>query len=312
MNITGLDGVVYGVAELDRCIEFWEDFGLAKQETSDAGAKFATVDGARIVVRKIDDPALPPSPDDGPDEGSTLRQVFWGVDSPQTLDAIADELGKDQSIARDDDGTVHAVDPSGYAVGFRISAVTPQPAEPTVYNAPGAAGRIDQPGAIYERAKPAHLAHVVFRTPDLAPMLDFYVGRLGFQLSDSYPDRGYFLRAGRSDDHHNLFAFNPDGTKGFHHAAFNCRDIHEFFGGGLHMTNRGWKTHIGPGRHPVSSAYFWYFHNPNGGAAEYDFDSDICTDAWQPREFEPSPESFAEWALEDGIDRYTGIQTARG
>ena len=308
MNIIGLDGVVYGVEALDRCIEFWDDFGLGKRETSDAGATFATVDGARIVVRKIDDPTLPPSPEDG----STVREVFWGVDTPQTLDTIADELGKDQPVARDDDGTVHATDPGGYAVGFRVSSVHPLADEPTAYNAPGATGRVDRPGLFYDRAKPSHLAHVVFRTPDLALLLDFYVGRLGFRQTDSYPDRGYFLRAGLSEEHHNLFVFNPDGTKGFHHAAFNCRDIHEVFGGGLHMTNQGWKTHIGPGRHPISSAYFLYFHNPNGGAAEYDFDSDVCTTAWQPREFEPTPDAFAEWALEAGIERYAGIQTARG
>jgi len=311
MNIVGLDGVVYGVAELDRCIEFWDDFGLNKIEANVDGAVFETVDGASIVVRKIDDPALPPSPD----EGSTAREVFWGVDSPQTLDAIADALGNDQAVTRDDDGTVHAIDPGGHAVGFRVRTVKLPAAEPTAYNAPGAAGRVDKPGPVYDKAQPSHLAHVVFRTPDLAPMLDFYVGKLGFRQTDSYPDRGYFLRAGKSEEHHNLFLFNPDGTKGFHHAAFNCRDIHEVFGGGLHMTSQGWETHIGPGRHPVSSAYFWYFHNPNGGAAEYDFDADVCTDAWQPREFEPSPESFAEWALESGIERYiryTGIQTARG
>ncbi len=234
---------------------------------------------------------------------------------PRILDAIADELGKDQSIKRDDDGTVHAVDPGGYALAFRLGTVKPQVSKPTPYNAPGATGRTDKPAPIYAKAQPSHLAHVVFRTPDLAPMLDFYVGKLGFRQTDSYPDLGYFLRAGKSEEHHNLFLFSPDDTKGFHHAAFNCRDIHEIFGGGLHMTGQGWKTHIGPGRHPVSSAYFWYFHNPSGGAAEYDFDADVCTDAWQPREFEPTPESFAEWAIEDGLDRYiryTGIQTARG
>ncbi|MDH3737946.1 MAG: VOC family protein [Alphaproteobacteria bacterium] len=307
MNIIGVDGVVYGVEELDRCIDFWNDFGLVKQSADENGAVFATADGALIEVRSIDDPTLPPAAETGP----TAREVYWGVDTPQTLDAIADEIGKDQPIARDDDGTVHTIDPGGYAIGFRISSVTELPVEPTTYNAPGASTRVDQPGPIYKKAQPSHLAHVVFRTPDLAPMLDFYTGKLGFQLSDSYPDRGYFLRAGLSEEHHNLFFFNPDGSKGFHHAAFNVRDIHEVFGGGLHMTNKGWKTHIGPGRHPISSAYFWYFHNPNGGAAEYDFDSDVVTDAWQPREFEPSPDAFAEWALEGGIERYTGIQTAR-
>ena len=307
MNIIGLDGIVFGVEEPDRCIKFWEDFGLIKRDAGEAATVFETADGAAITVRSIDDPTLPPAAE----EGSTAREVFWGVDTAQTLDAIANEIGRDQAITRDDDGIVHTIDPSGYAIGFRVSSVKTLPVEPTTYNAPGAAARIDQPSPIYEKAEPSHLAHVVFRTPDLSPMLDFYAGKLGFQLSDSYPDLGYFLRAGLSDEHHNLFFFNPDGSKGFHHAAFNCRDIHEVFGGGLHMTNQGWKTHIGPGRHPISSAYFWYFHNPNGGAAEYDFDTDVCTDAWQPREFEPSPDAFAEWALEGGIERYTGMQTAR-
>ncbi len=308
MNIVGLEGVVFGVEDLQRCIAFWDDFGLAKQQADENGAHFTTADGGSIVVRKIDDPSLPPTTE----KGSTAREVVWGVDSPQTLDAIAKELGKDQTVTRDDDGSVHAVDPSGFAIAFRVSTLQALALEPTGYNAPGAAGRIDRPGIVYRQARPSHLAHAVFRTPDLTPMLDFYIGRLGFHLSDSYPDRGYFLRAGKSEEHHNLFVFNPDGTKGFHHVAFNCRDIHEVFGGGLHMTNKGWQTHIGPGRHPISSAYFWYFHNPSGGAAEYDFDSDVCTDAWQPREFEPTPESFAEWALDGGIERYGGIQTARG
>lgn len=44
MNIVGLDGVVYGVEELDRCIEFWDDLGLNQTEAND-------------------DPALAPSPE---------------------------------------------------------------------------------------------------------------------------------------------------------------------------------------------------------------------------------------------------------
>jgi len=81
MNIVGLDGVVYGVEELNRCIEFRDDFGLNQTEAND-------------------DPALPPSPE----EGSTVREVFGGVDSPQILDAIADELGFRQSDSYPDLG----------------------------------------------------------------------------------------------------------------------------------------------------------------------------------------------------------------
>jgi len=307
MNIVGLNGILYGVEDMERCIAFWQDFGLQQHPTDGAGAKFTTADGGSIILRPIDDADLPSTSE----SGSTVREVVWGVDTPQTLDAIVRELGKDQSVTRYDDGTIHAIDPSGFALAFRVSSLKPLASGSTSYNAPGAAARVDRPGKVYDKAQPAHLAHVVFRTPDLDAMLDFYVGRLGFKLSDSYPGRGYFVRAGQSEEHHNLFFFNPDGSKGFHHAAFELRDIHEVFGGGLHMTNQGWKTHIGPGRHPISSSYFWYFQNPSGGAAEYGFDSDVCGDGWQAREFAPSPEAFAEWALPAGIERYAGIQTAR-
>jgi hypothetical protein len=134
---------------------------------------------------------------------------------------------------------------------------------------------------------------------------------LGFKLTDRYPGAGHFYRAPGSTDHHNLFLLRRGDALGFHHVAFDVRDIHEVFGGGFHMTRRGWETHLGPGRHPISSAYFWYFRNPCGGAAEYDFDTDVVTDAWVPRDFEPGPEAFAEWALEDGVERYRGMQTTK-
>ncbi len=64
---------------------------------------------------------------------------------------------------------------------------------------------------------------------------------------------------------------------------------------------QGWKTEIGPGRHPVSSAYFWYFKNPCGGAIEYFADEDFVTPKWRPRNLKVVPENFAEWALSDGL-----------
>jgi hypothetical protein len=137
------------------------------------------------------------------------------------------------------------------------------------------------------------------------------VDRLGFKVTDWYPERGYFTRCPASHEHHNLFLLKAGDALGFHHVAFEVRDIHEVFGGGLHMTDRGWKTHLGPGRHPISSCYFWYFRNPCGGAAEYDSDSDYVTDEWVPKEWEATPESFAEWAYAEGAERYSGIQTGK-
>src|SRR6202044_2700414 len=99
-----------------------------------------------------------------------------------------------------------------------------------------------------------------------------------------------------------------DGRRGLNHVAFTVRDIHEVFGGGLHISRCGWTTQLGPGRHPVSSAYFWYFQNPAGGLIEYYADEDVLTPEWQPRDFEPGPTVFAEWAVDGGLDGNTRRQ----
>jgi hypothetical protein len=95
-----------------------------------------------------------------------------------------------------------------------------------------------------------------------------YRQRLGFWLTDRYVGgAGVFLRWARASEHHNLFLLKSrSGKTDLHHIAFEVRDVHEVFGGGREFTKRGWTTEVGPGRHPISSAYFWYFKNPLGGA----------------------------------------------
>jgi catechol-2,3-dioxygenase len=143
---------------------------------------------------------------------------------------------------------------------------------------------------------------------DLAAMLEFFVNRLGFAISDTYPGHAAFLRASTPGGHHDAFILSRPGRAGLNHVAFTVSNIHEVFGGGLAMSRKGWETDIGPGRHPISSAYFWYFKGPFGGAFEYYADDDWCTEAWQPREFERKPEVFAEWAIAGGIDGNTRRQ----
>ena len=306
MSIVGLQRVTYGVADLADGARFWGDFGLTQVREAADVRVFATQEGAEVVLRPLDHPDLPPAPVAGP----TAREITWAVADDAALQAIAARLPA--SCRRDSPpGSVAATDPAGHAIAFEISRLTPVPLAPPRFNTPGHAARVDEPAPLYAQAAPVHLAHVVFAVLNLAETARFYQDVLDFRLSDSYPGRGTFLRAPGASDHHNLFLMSRDGAVGFHHAAFDVRDIHEVFGGGLHMNTRGWETHIGPGRHPVSSAYFWYFKNPCGGAAEYAFDCDVLTDAWQPREFEPTPDSFAEWAFPSGAQRYTGTQTAR-
>ena len=68
---------------------------------------------------------------------------------------------------------------------------------------------------------------------------------------------------------------------------------------GMAFARQGWSTEIGPGRHPISSAYFWYFRNPLGGAIEYFCDPDYVTERWKPRNFRVN--RFSEWHLPAGL-----------
>ncbi len=304
MNVLGPETVTFGVDDMAAARRFWTDFGLSVAEDGQDRLVFETEEGTTIVVRPSETADLPPAPV----AGNTAREITWGVAADSDLDEAAARLGglTDVDI---EDGIVRAVDPNGYAIALQVSRRRPVEAADIAYNRPGAHGRIDRRAEICARARPRILAHVVLQAPKLDQAVDFYREALDFRLTDTYPERGAFLRANANHEHHNLFLLN-NGETGFHHVAFEVGSIHEVFGGGLYMTDQGWQTHIGPGRHPVSSAYFWYFRNPCGGAAEYDFDTDHVTDAWVPGEWTPGPETFAEWAFPAGAERFAGMQTA--
>lgn len=279
MNVTTLDRVIYGVDDLSKAGKFWEDFGLSLRDEGASRLLFAAQDKSTVEVRLSDDTELPVAIESGP----TVRESVFGVRSVDDLAALEEELSKDRTVTKDDDGTIHTIDPLGLGLGFRVSRCRPVKAPDPEFNMPGRVGRLNRRAKFYKSAQPMEMTHVVFMVTDTEVELDFYVNRLGFKVSDSYPGVAYFLRGGASKSHHNLFLLNPGGKGeklGFHHLAFEVANIHELFGGGLNMTRRGWKTMLGPGRHPISSCYFWYFLNPSGGGAEYDFDSDIVDDDW--------------------------------
>lgn len=289
MSIEGIDRVTYGVEDQEACKRFFLDWGLKLVREDASGLDFESLNGCEIFVRKTDDAALPPAVETGP----TLREVIWGVSSDADLAALS---------------AVPKVDPNGIGLSFRVTRKRPVAVEGTPANVWGHAARIDTPSSIYDHAEPVEVGHVVFFTDKLAEMTAFYE-KLGFHVSDRYPGRGVFLRSAARGGHHDLFLLQlPDGKRGLNHVAFAVRDLHEVVGGGLAMARHGWETQIGPGRHPISSAMFWYFKSPAGALVEYYADEDVLTENWTPRDFTPSAEMFAEWAVVGGIDGTTRRQ----
>jgi catechol 2,3-dioxygenase-like lactoylglutathione lyase family enzyme len=304
--IEGIDAITYSTERWDDARKFFSDWGLRLVQETDQRVDWATLNDCGVSVVRLDDATLPPPIESGP----TLREVVWGVTQAADLDALAATLASASGFVdgRASDGTVRALDPHGLQIIFRVSQKKKIDVMGSPSNPWGDVRRVDAASPVYDRAVPIEVGHVVLFTDKLEQAQAFYAS-IGFVTSDSYPGRGIFMRCAPEAGHHDIFLLKiPGKPTGLNHVAFTVRDIHEVFGGGLHISRCGWKTQLGPGRHPISSAYFWYFENPCGGLIEYNADEDHLTSQWQPREFESSPTAFAEWAIEGGLDGNTRRQ----
>jgi catechol 2,3-dioxygenase-like lactoylglutathione lyase family enzyme len=294
--IEGIDAITYRTDQLTESNRFMRDWGL----TEIAANHFETMNGSAVYL--TDAVAA-----DEIEPGATLHEVVWGVAEAADLAKLAGLLSANRGF-QFSANEVHALDPHGLRLRFRLTQKRALNVQGSPSNPYGNTQRVNAPSPVYDRATPVEIGHVVLFTQLLDEAEQFYQN-LGFTTSDRYPGRGIFMRCSPEGGHHDLFLLKiPNKPQGLNHVAFTVRDIHEVFGGGLHMSRCGWKTQLGPGRHPISSAYFWYFDNPAGGLIEYNADEDHLTEAWQARSFEPGPTVFAEWAVDGGIDGHTRRQ----
>ncbi len=306
MAIEGIDEVTFACADQAACRRFFLDWGLSLRGEDARRLEFESLNGCRLVVADPSQPDLAAGIEPDP----TLREVVWGVTGPDEIERLR-ELLRERPGFVEGPHRVGATDPNGMRVGFQVSRKRPVELTGARCNTWDRRERVDSPAPIYERATPIEIGHVVFFVAELEATEGFYAS-LGFVTSDRYPGRGAFMRCAERGGHHDLFLLRaPDGRRGLNHLAFTVRDIHEVFGGGLHISRCGWETQLGPGRHPISSAYFWYFRNPAGALVEYYADEDELTGSWVPRDFEPGPSVFAEWAIDGGLDGRTRRQKGR-
>ena len=312
MSVLGIDEITYGVDDVAACRQFFLDWGLKLVDDAADRLVFESLNGCRVIVAHNARTDLPAAIEEGP----TLREVVLGAQSEDDVKRFADSvrgLPGFVELAGDKGGRVGCTDPNGLAVRLQVTRKRDIEIKDAEYNTWNRKGRINEASPAYERATPIEVGHVVFFVKDVGACEKFYHEHLGFEASDRYPGRGAFMRCAPNGGHHDLFLLQrPTKDAGLNHVAFTVRDIHEVFGGGLHISRCGWETQLGPGRHPVSSAYFWYFKNPAGALVEYYADEDQLTAEWQPREFEPGPTVFAEWAIDGGLDGNTRRQKGVG
>ncbi len=294
MNIIGPDEVVFGVDNVAACTAFLTDYGLKDV----GGGRFEALDGTAVVVRRRDDPSLPPPLP----TATMLRKSVYGVADEQTLVDIAAELEKDREVKRLNDGSLEAKDDSGFVLGFRLTTRRELDMEPERVNAPGAP--VQRPaniaGANEEaEALPRTLSHIVYFVPNMVEAEAFYVDRLGFVVTDRFKDTGPFLRPKACRDHHTLFLIQtPEYMQGLEHMAFHLQGPTELMLAGTRMVTKGYESFWGPGRHKFGSNWFWYFNSPLATHVEYDADMDVHDDDWVPRVLEMGPKNSQMFLFE--------------
>jgi catechol 2,3-dioxygenase-like lactoylglutathione lyase family enzyme len=292
MPIERVEAVTYGVEDVAAGTRYFEDLGLEIVERGARGAMLRTRENQIFEIRESTDKSLPPTDV----SGSTMREAVWGVDSEAELDALATALARDRDVRVDSSGAAHALDDSGFAIAFRVSAPTPIHSEPILANVSGASPRVNKPLRLYERAHPIRILHVGYFIPKPGheAASDFYLERLRFRLTDRIVTDGDFMRCARSQDHHNLLLLHRGNTRSFGHVAVEVRDLDEIIAGGQFMKSKGWVAGKTPGRHILGSNLNWFFRNPCGGNVEYTADFDRVDDNWVPRIFEKHP-GVAAW-----------------
>ena len=289
MAIIGIERLIYGVEDLEESARFFGDFGLRPADRSPDRAEFGLADESRVILYPLGHDALPKG---GSIAGQGVREVVWGVDSADALEALVRRLRSVVDVVRDGE-FARFVTPFGIPMALRLWQRRPVVCAPDPSNAPGHVSRLNRPRKWRLSALPRAITHVVFSVPDYDEVYRFMIDMLDFRLTDKQRGMGNYLRADGTINHHNILLLNADaplpgldGKVRFHHANFTLEDIDEIMISVNTMVRKGWEpSSQGLGRHRVDSALFYYFPCPAGGEAEFGADSDYVDDNWVPREW---------------------------
>ncbi|MFJ6212770.1 VOC family protein [Streptomyces sp. NPDC092296] len=300
MGIQRIESVTYGVDDLGTCVRFFDDFGLFLVEKTDEHAVFETLTGQTLRLDTRPDPLLPPPVEEGP----TLREVVWGVDTPRELQRLVGEAGRDRRVRESADGVHHTVDETGFGAGLTLArpkaaAVTPRPV-----NTLGSVNRWNTALEPIDRVRPLRMCHVALNIPQQGreDAVAFYVDRLGFRPTDVVEPMGVFMQAPGDDDQHTMLLCHRPDRAGVNHIAYEVPGFDDVVEGGNHMIDQGWREARKLGRHTIGSNVFRFLHAPCGGRVEYAADMDRTDGSHETRVHRTTPPHHI-WALRTNRDQ---------
>jgi len=304
LAILRIESVRYAVDDMETSARFFSDVGLEPVRNEPDAATFRTPVNQFIELRKSDDTALPPAVG----EAVGIREIIWGVDDEESLEAIHRELSKDRSVSVDAEGVLHSQDLTGYGIAFKLAVVMPLTEREHRRNTPTRIGRLNQVLPNYGRAHPVRIMHIAMDVPDPGhdEATNFYLDRLGFKAMDRILPMGTFMQCEGNLEHHNLLLCHRTNRASTNHMSLEVWDHDEVIEGGNYMTEQGWKEARRLGRHTIGSNVFRFFHSPCGGRIEFASDMDRMDKSFKTRVWEKSPPHHL-WILKfpgDAPDRH--------
>ncbi|MFK0120455.1 VOC family protein [Streptomyces sp. NPDC090994] len=300
MGIQRIESVTHSVDDLGACVRFFEDFGLFLVERTDEHAVFETLTGQTLHLDTDPGPQLPPPVEDGP----TLREVVWGIDTQEELDRLVTAVARDHRVRTTADGVHHTVDRSGFGVGLTLARPRKATVAPRRTNTYGSVHRWNEPLEPLTRAHPLRMCHVALNIAKEGKdqAVAFYTGLLGFRPTDVVEPMGVFLRAPGDDDQHTMLLCHRPDRVSANHIAYEVPGFDDVIEGGNYMIERGWREARRLGRHTVGSNVFRFLHAPCGGRVEYAADMDRVDDTYETRVHETTPPHHI-WALRTNRDQ---------
>jgi catechol 2,3-dioxygenase-like lactoylglutathione lyase family enzyme len=283
MSIVKIEDIAYvkfSAPDLEQMRAFLEDFGL----------RVASADKQRLFLRGYGTAPFLHATELGE---AGFAAVGFRASSRADLDALA----------KHDDAKVETLEApgGGYVVtlkdpdGFRVEVVAGQEPVPAAdfqarepWNVAARYDRIRRTKRVQAGSSSVlRLGHCVLSVTDFRKSEAWYKERFGLITSDEIvvsPEfsLGAFLRCDRGErptDHHTLFLMQGPNGPGYHHAAFEVRDVDDLMRGNRHLVDRG-RTHAwGVGRHILGSQVFDYWCDPWGHILEHWTDGDLFTAA---------------------------------
>lgn len=305
MAIERIESVTYGVADISECLRFFTDFGLTVRASSDNHAVLSTLAGQTVHLRPLDDPELPCAVEAGPG----LREIVWGVDTQDSLDALVQNLLTDRPVEIRN-GVAHTHDETGFGLGFAVAAPIAVEHTPRRYNVSGNVTRWNDSHTTVGQVRPFRICHVALNIPKEGKekAVAFYLDRLNFRATDVVEPMGVFMQAEGDLDQHTLLLCHRPDRAGTNHTSYEVAGFDDVIEGGNYMISRGWNEARRLGRHTIGSNVFRFIHAPCGGRVEYAADMDRADETYETKVHSETPPHHI-WVLRSSRDNETSSPT---